>query len=746
MTLFVTISGVQLWMVVRYVLHQLGASRLAQFQSPHLRTQQFILRNAHSGLATAQMMLGLACTSRRSSGKLSLRSYTIGLLAMAYALLFIAAEILSNFAISADSTNGGSPVLLRNRDCGIWNDTYNNLVTTGAFSTEEEFRLYIEYAAKTANDIQLSLEYAQECYLASSSTNMSSTCHIFKTTNLNWKTYKASCPFQAQLCHNDSSAMVLETGHIDSHDDLGINAKPGDRLKYQRKTTCAVLDSTRRVKGWDGLLAQSVSASPASEVAYAYFGPSLYKETEWTYSYSNFASLFTNFSAQVTLPYQIDAERALGQADPQWTASDFEPIAELFQERADLTLLFLSFIGTYLSAIDDPWFSAHNEQLFNTSLSLFNKRYARDEAISTLGCTEQHQFCTNSGVCTGFLGFDQVQNVPSFNNALTPLQNATFDRMLRAVGASRLGHVIEYLAVTTTPLLASNATLSGSSGAWVSGALPENQWEMELQYWHSIVMAQLQRTIVQWATGQIAAEPHYLIPPAVGQDVWFCNNLLVPSTVYQSFNVVAIIFMVGFGIFLIVVSLTIERLTALAKKCLGKSPPRRDWDHDDFLGLHRSGDNILGRPQPQPMVAGGQSATHQPEPSQSFEMDAIGRSTENNESYHLPSSFQGLPRSLVNSASATPDTRSPGLRAPPSTPARESWMTISLNSLNPPGTGIPSHISDDDIVKRDLTPNPSPRTPQFVHRANAARGNPETEGSGYDHLNGEHSKQSIQPF
>ncbi len=540
MTLFITISGVQLWMVVRYALHKLGASRLAEFQSPHLRTQQFILRNAHSGLATAQMMLGLACTSRRSSGKWSLRSYTIGLLAMTYAFLFIAAEVLSNFAISAGSTNGGSPVLWRNRNCGVWNDTYNNIVNNQAYSdSEEAFRLYIQYAAKIANDIQLSVEYAQECYLASSSANRSSTCHTFKTTNLNWKTYEAACPFQAQLCHNDSAAIVLETGHIDSHDDLGINAKPGDRLKYQRKTTCAVLDSTRRVKGWDGLLAQSASTSPAPEVAYAYFGPSVNKQTEWTYSYSNFASFFTNFSAQVTLPYQLDVERAMGQADPQWTGSDFEPIAELSQERADIILLFLSFTGTYLGAIDDPWFSAHNEQLFDTSLSFYNKRYARDKAISTLGCTEQHQFCTNNGICTGFLGFDQVQNVPSFNNALTPLQNATFDRVLRAVAASTLEHLIYNLAFTTTPLLASNATLSGASGAWVSGALPENQWEMELQYWHSIVMAQLQRTIVQWATGQIAPEPRYLVPPAVGQDVWFCNNLLVPSTVYQSFDVVA---------------------------------------------------------------------------------------------------------------------------------------------------------------------------------------------------------------
>ncbi|KAK5242010.1 hypothetical protein LTR20_007155 [Exophiala xenobiotica] len=509
--------------------------------TPHLRSEQVILRNASSDLATARYMLSLACSSRRTTGKRSIRSYSIGLLALIYAIIFMTAGIFSNRAVSATSTNGGAAVLARSEKCGIWNDTYFNIVNNVVLSTEEEFELQTQWSAKVAHDVQVSLE-----------------------------------------------TVVLDTGYIDSHIHLGINSESKDRLTYRRNTTCAILDSTGYVKGWDGAVANASGPKPAPGSAYAYYGPSLYKDTNWTYSYANFASYYDLFSNQISLPYQLDVERAIGFADPQWTPSDFQPISEVAQKDSDLNLLFLSFTGMYLGEIGDPWFSAHKEQTFDSGLTYLEKRYARDEAISVLGCTEQHQFCTNNGTCTGFRGFDQVQNVEAFNNALTPHQNATFDRMLRAVANSCLAHVIEHLAVTTTPMLASSVCVTGTSGAVLSQTLPDDQWETELQFWHSIAMAQVQRGVVQWGTGQIAPSPQhveYLLPPTTEQDIWFCKNLIVPSTFYQSFSVMAISLLVAFGTFVIIVSLTIERLAAFARRCFRQSPPQGDWEHDNMLGI-----------------------------------------------------------------------------------------------------------------------------------------------------------------
>ncbi|KAK7905917.1 hypothetical protein LTR67_000641 [Exophiala xenobiotica] len=664
---------------------------------------------------------------------------------MIYAVLFIAADVLSNFAISASSINGGSPVLWRAKGCGIWNQTYLNTATSNLFSSEQGLGLYIQYAAKQANDVQLSLEYSQECYMSPSASNQSSTCHAFRTSNLTWETRTGLCPFQPQICHGRSRTVVLDTGYIDSHDHLGINAKPEDRMQYRRRTTCAVLNSTNHVSGWDGAVVNASSPRPPPESAYAHFGPSIVHGTDWTYSYSNFASFFNNFTEQVTLPYQLDTEQALALADPQWSSSDFEPIPEVAQSKADLVLFFLSFTGMYLTPVQDPWFSAHHEESFDTSLSFLSTRYARDSAISTLGCIEQHQFCLPNAECTEALGFDQVQNDQVFNNALTPYQNATFDRVLRAVAASRLSHLIQQLAVTTNPLLASNVTLSGKTGSWISLGLPQSQWEMELQYWHSISMAQLQRTIVQWATGRIAPEPQDLQPPTAAQDIWFCENLIVPSTVYQSFDVVAIILVITLGMLVVFVSLIMEPLAASIRKFLGRSTPRQDWDRDNVLRVRFTGyggpgsvprqdwdrENVLrvhftghGSPGSGRLIPTG-SGYRAPSPhvdsGENIELSTFP-TTSNNRDMHPPQ--HPLNHDQVDET-IDPNTKSPRGPVPASRSARESWITISLESVHTPSTGVPSHISDDDVARRDrsatpsrrhLSATPSPRRPPLTHR------------------------------
>jgi hypothetical protein len=40
---------------------------------------------------------------------------------------------------------------------------------------------------------------------------------------------------------NDQSAFSMDTGLIDSHLDLGINARPANRIKFRHVTTCAPL-------------------------------------------------------------------------------------------------------------------------------------------------------------------------------------------------------------------------------------------------------------------------------------------------------------------------------------------------------------------------------------------------------------------------------------------------------------------------------------------------------------------------
>ncbi|KAK5449920.1 hypothetical protein LTS15_008493 [Exophiala xenobiotica] len=717
MTLFVSITGMQLWSIIRYSLHQMRPSSRQGMPTPHLRSEQVILRNASSDLETARQMLCLACTSRKkSTGRRSLRSYSIGLFALLYAGMFMTAATFSNRAISAISTNGGSAVLSRSKDCGMFNESYLN-IANGNYSTEEEFGLFTQYAAKRAHDVELSLEYALACYLPQPSTSLSSTCHSFKTSKLLWQPLNGSCPFDEQLCQKGTKVVVFETDYIDSHGDLGINAEPHDRLRYRRKTTCAVLNGTGHVRGWDGAVVNTSTSKPSTETAYAYYGPSLYKDTDFTYSYSNFASFYTNFTAQVTLPYQLDSERAMGVAEPQWTISDFDPIPGLAQEQADLVLFFLSYIGKYLGKVDDPWFAAHREQWIESSYAFLEQRYARDLAITTLGCAEQHEFCLSNNTCTGLGGFDQIQNVYPFNGSLSPKQAVTFDRLLRAVDASGIWNVVLQLAITTTPLLASNATMAGGSGAVLSLPLPDNQFETELEYWHSIAMAQLQRTVVQWATGQIAADPQYLVPAETEDDVWFCNSLIVPSTVYQSFCLVALVLVVASGTLVIVVSVTIERLAASIRKYFGSGSLRRDWDLDNMLELQPSVSGRLWGSRRSASDNTGLSVDEGNESSERIEPKPI---TTTPTKYRISSKVLSLNTPTFSSMNGLLITRSDGSQErqePPPRPVRDSGLTIGLSNLDFTLSGTPTSLPNADMHQTRSSPTVAQRSTHEVRLA-----------------------------
>ncbi|KIX94278.1 uncharacterized protein Z520_09988 [Fonsecaea multimorphosa CBS 102226] len=694
LAVFVTVCGIQLWNIIRSSIDRFGTPSQPEMLTPQLRRQKTVLRNADSGpITTAERLLYIAWKYRRTStGKPSLRAYSFGMFAIIFAILSWAAGIFSNRAISTGSTNGPWQVLSRSNRCGVWNQTYFNIVNGVDLSTEDNFDEIIQYTAKRGQDVQLSFEYAQQCYFAQSPTDtMSSTCNTFKTSSLDRTVANGTCPFQIQSCLEGSNAIVLETDQIDSHVDLGINAKPKDRLKYSRRTTCAVLDGTDHIKGWNGTIVNSSSPRPAPDTAYAYYGPSLYKGTEWTYAYSNFASFFDNFSAQVTLPYQLDSEMAFAIADPQYSTSDFQPIEQLVRYDADVSLLFLSYTGMYLGEVDDPWFSAHNGAWFGSSFPFYlQTRYARDLVISTLGCTEQYKFCTNDGVCTDFLGFDQVQNVAAFNAALTPHQNATFNRILFALSTSNLRSLVQELALTTNPLLASNETYSGDSGAWVSKALPEYQWKLELEFYYAITMAHLQRTIFEWATGSIAPTPapqdvEYILRPTLEQDVWFCNNMILQSTVYQSFSLVVIILIVIFGTLILITATFMSRCST-------------ELDDDDVLE-----DGISLRPEPSPR--GNISQSRRSDLLEAFEL-----------TYMEP-----VPNGQrVSSATLPPEDRGFSIlsyqenfgssQIRPEAPPRlsgDSWMAISLNEDGALAPEAPRQTKCCDLGEPQLLPPPA---------------------------------------
>ena len=178
-------------------------------------------------------------------------------------------------------------------------------------ASKDIFALSAQFNAKYGDDIQLSIEYAQKCYLDAETYATSSTCDVLPSPTIRYHTSTAngSCPFQDHVCHDSSNVVSFDTGPIDSHFRLGINSKIADRLTYQRITTCAVLNDTGRISGWnDTTFVPGDAHQPTQDVAYVYYGPNLEELSGCTYSYANPASIATNFTPQMTKPYSVNTQ------------------------------------------------------------------------------------------------------------------------------------------------------------------------------------------------------------------------------------------------------------------------------------------------------------------------------------------------------------------------------------------------------------------------------------------------------
>jgi hypothetical protein len=151
-----------------------------------------------------------------------------------------------------------------------------------------------------------------------------------------------------------------------------------------------------------------------------------------------------------------------------------------------------------------------------------------------------------------------------------------------------------WIARTSTPLLATDQC--ATKNTVISLHLPDNQWQLELQYWYSIAMAGFQRTLVQWATGQIAIDPTQLRPPETAAEKWFCKNLLIPSEVYQSFSVLGVVLILVIGCLVILVACFIEKIAIVARRCRGSDSKRTSWADQNVLNLFESEMKVDGGP------------------------------------------------------------------------------------------------------------------------------------------------------
>lgn len=274
-------------------------------------------------------------------------------------------------------------------------------------------------------------------------------------------------------------------------------------------------------------------------------------------------------------------------------SNSFTPVSQLSREDADVTLAFLSANSIPFSTpIDDPWYSAHSYPFqatindsalgYDSGSAATGTAYFRDRPVSVLACTEQYQLCTpnSSPGCTSLTGINLLEEAVG-GLGLNSAQAATAE-ILFASTLMTLFDVIELLG--TSSLLAENSKFDS-----IQGFLPSNQWTLEVESWNQIVLADMQRSVLEYATGPSNQELlSFLLPPNGSSQAHICHNQRARSGQAQSFSVLAIVSIFTLGLLIICVDLGLHRLVGYVQREKDLKDYRRlAWKSNGILQLQR---------------------------------------------------------------------------------------------------------------------------------------------------------------
>jgi len=99
-------------------------------------------------------------------------------------------------------------------------------------TTQEDFsRIFQKWESQRMNSFR---DYAQNCY-SNTPDPYQKACSTFVRPRLAHQVEtNANCPFQEQMCLSKDKNIRIDTGLLDSNDDLGFNAPQNKRIQFRR--------------------------------------------------------------------------------------------------------------------------------------------------------------------------------------------------------------------------------------------------------------------------------------------------------------------------------------------------------------------------------------------------------------------------------------------------------------------------------------------------------------------------------
>ncbi|KAE9377576.1 hypothetical protein N431DRAFT_329544 [Stipitochalara longipes BDJ] len=584
LALYVSITGAQLWIIIKFFLHRWNNP--PKIRNALYAQQQLVLRNSESPLNTAFRLIQISWVWRQVVPRAVIRSLHF----ITLSFLVLAAFAVGGIFSSEVSKATDSSVLVEGNECGLLTVTGDSLATFQAVFLLNR-RLFNAW------------NYARTCYQVSTDQLQ---CSLYAKPSLEWATdTKAPCPFDESLCILSGNKSVrLDSGLLNSHRDFGVNSLPKNRVDYRKVTTCAPTHSepfsslgnstfdTNDPRAYNSSIHDPNYGvrGPFLKFYYGTMDPSTYGTNASTYTYN----IQNSYSSK---EYELSYVPRQTNAVNYWT-----PIPQLQRTDATVALIFLAQNGVvYSEPVDDPWFAAHRPRI--TKVTTFNAAgnttsnltsYMPDAYFHVPGCADQYQICNTGttncsalGSCTA-LGGGLMDGSLMQELQMNKYQNET----AALIHGTSLGFTGQSVSLGGYTLNASQAFAAG----FLSKPLPDNQWMLEVANWFAIYLAGQQQAMVEYAaspsedhpaTETIGSLTTYGDPDSVVTKT-LCHSQKIRSTgQYQNFPILRISCIIGTGGFIILISWFLESLLGLVDKKWKNGQEKVRWISDSTFQVQR---------------------------------------------------------------------------------------------------------------------------------------------------------------
>ncbi|KAI9642009.1 hypothetical protein NHQ30_009880 [Ciborinia camelliae] len=390
-----------------------------------------------------------------------------------------------------------------------------------------------QHDAKRFND---ATNYAQQCYSNRSSQMLDCDKFVAKTLPTAISDMYAACPFKEGVCRSNDTNILLDTGYVDSNDDLGLNTPKDQRSLWRYVLHCAPLVTEGRTSQFDGL--------NESWVRYNY--GSLRQGTatnvtlrNFTYQAGNWDTPYVSGNTLAGVNYKLSpvgSRSYQGRIDP--SSSAFYPDSTIFRSDGDVTVVFLSGNGVAFSQrLDDDWYRATVPGLNISSAGSPDARttYKPEEAASPLGCVEQWQWCNSAferetgcgplaSMQDALYGALSLFNLTSkdLDTERPSSKSASGTRLLwPSMMQGQLSSLWVMLGYLGAKSLDSQSLLYDG----IQYSLPQNQWQIDVTNWWNTTLAAVQGSYVDTAMGTTdPAEKSSRQKPENSEEIKICNS------------------------------------------------------------------------------------------------------------------------------------------------------------------------------------------------------------------------------